>query len=172
MGRMSGLVFRSWIMFALGAMVTLITLSVSVSLSILVPLNHRGYVRRENAVPYIMGAGITTFVDTLLAAALLSNPAAFAVVVAQMVECSAGFSPVLAVRFDLFERDAGHLGVGRERDAQFGDLCTGDCGCSVAVAAAVTAPYRSSHSELEARIRGAICTNSSPQSSSERHYHK
>ena len=56
-----------------GALVTLLTLSVSVSLSVLVPLNHRGYVRRENVIPYIMGAGITTFVDTLLAALLLTQ---------------------------------------------------------------------------------------------------
>lgn len=106
MGRMSALVFRPWIMFALGAIVTLLTLSVSVSLAILVPLSHRGYVRRENVVPYIMGAGITTFVDTLVAALLLSNPDAFAVVLAQMVSVAAVSAAILAVRFDAFERFA------------------------------------------------------------------
>jgi hypothetical protein len=60
-------------------------MSVSVSLSILVPLSHRGFVRRENVVPYIMGANITTFIDTLLAAVLLNNPTAFTIVLVQMV---------------------------------------------------------------------------------------
>ena len=104
MGRMSRLVFRPWIMFALGGLVTLITLSVSVSLSILVPLSHRGYVRRENVIPYIMGAGVTTFVDTLLAAVLLANSVAFAVVLAQMVSVALASAAFLAVRFGLFER--------------------------------------------------------------------
>lgn len=104
MGRMSRLVFRPWVMFGLGALVTLLTLSVSVSLSILVPLNHRGYVRRENVVPYIMGAGITTFIDTLVAAILLANPAAFAVVLAQMASVTLVSAVLLTVHFALFER--------------------------------------------------------------------
>ena len=91
-------------MFALGALVTLVTLSVSVSLSILVPLSHRGYIRRENAAPYIMGAGITTFVDTLVVALLLRNPSALAVVLAQMASVSLVSIVVLAFLFDPFER--------------------------------------------------------------------
>lgn len=104
MGRMSGLVFRPWTMFGLGALVTLVTLSVSVSLSILLPLNHRGYVRRENVVPYIMGAGVTTFVDTLLAAVLLNNSVAFAVVLAQMASVVIVSAAFLALGFSVFER--------------------------------------------------------------------
>lgn len=84
-GRMSRLVYQPWVMFLLGASITLISMSVSVSLSILVPLSHRGFVRRENVIPYIMGANITTFVDTLLAAVLLNNPAAFTVVLIEML---------------------------------------------------------------------------------------
>ncbi len=83
-GRMSRLIYRPWVMFLLGASITLISMSVSVSLSILVPLSNRGFVRRENVIPYIMGANITTFVDTLLAAVLLNNPQAFTVVLAEM----------------------------------------------------------------------------------------
>jgi sodium-dependent phosphate cotransporter len=83
-GRMSHLVYRPIVMFALGALVTLISMSVSLSLSILVPLSDRGFVRRENVIPYIMGANITTFVDTLLAAVLLNNPPAFTVVFVEM----------------------------------------------------------------------------------------
>ena len=56
--------YRPWFMFAVGLGVTVLTLSVSVSLSLLVPLAARGYIRRENVVPYILGANITTFVDT------------------------------------------------------------------------------------------------------------
>lgn len=84
-GRMSRMVYRPWVMFLLGASITLISMSVSVSLSILVPLSQRGFVRRENVIPYIMGANITTFVDTLLAAVLLDNPPAFTVVFVEMV---------------------------------------------------------------------------------------
>ncbi len=78
------LLYRPWVSFLLGALLTSLTLSVSVSLSLLVPLSVRGYVRQENVVPYAMGANITTFVDTLLAAALLANPAAVTVVLVQM----------------------------------------------------------------------------------------
>ncbi len=84
-GRMERLVYKPWVMFLLGAVITLISMSVSVSLSILVPLSHRGFVRRENVIPYIMGANITTFVDTLLAAVLLNNPPAFTVVLVEML---------------------------------------------------------------------------------------
>jgi Na+/phosphate symporter len=60
-------------------------MSVSVSLSILVPLSDRGFIRRENLIPYILGANITTFIDTLLASVLLDNPLAFTIVLVQMV---------------------------------------------------------------------------------------
>jgi solute carrier family 34 (sodium-dependent phosphate cotransporter) len=96
-GRMSRLVYRPWVMFLLGALVTLISMSVSVSLSILVPLSQRGFVRRENVIPYIMGANITTFIDTLLAAVLLDNPPAFTVVLAGMVSITIVSIIVLAL---------------------------------------------------------------------------
>ncbi|MBN1993385.1 MAG: hypothetical protein JW953_11850 [Anaerolineae bacterium] len=96
-GRMSRLVYRPWIMFALGATITLISMSVSVSLSILVPLSNRGFVRRENIIPYIMGANITTFIDTLLAAVLLNNPLAFTIVFVEM--CSITLVSVLILIF-------------------------------------------------------------------------
>ena len=84
-GQVSRLVYRPAVMLALGALVTMVSMSVSLSLSILVPLSDRGFVRRENVIPYIMGANITTFVDTLLAAVLLNNPAAFTVVLVEIV---------------------------------------------------------------------------------------
>ena len=62
-----------WPMFGLGCLVALITLSVSVALTVLVPLVAKGYVKREDILPYIMGANITTLGDTLLAAILLDS---------------------------------------------------------------------------------------------------
>lgn len=92
-GRVSRVVYRPMVMFLLGSLVTLVSMSVSVSLSILVPLSQRGFIRRENVIPYIMGANITTFIDTLLAAVLLDNPDAVTVVLAQMI--SVGISAFL-----------------------------------------------------------------------------
>lgn len=103
-GRMSRLVYRRWVMFALGAAITLISMSVSVSLSILVPLSARGFVRRENVIPYIMGANITTFVDTLLAAVLLNNPPAFTVVFAEMFSITCVSIVILAAGYRRYER--------------------------------------------------------------------
>lgn len=105
-GRVSRLVYQPMIMFLLGSAVTLVSMSVSVSLSILVPLSHRGFVRRENVIPYIMGANITTFIDTLLAAVLLNNPDAVTVVLAEMLGVAISSLILLVVAFRLYERSA------------------------------------------------------------------
>jgi Na+/phosphate symporter len=102
-GRVSRLVYRPWVMFLLGAGVTMISMSVSLSLSILVPLSQRGFVRRENVIPYIMGANITTFVDTLLAAVLLNNPPAFTVVLVEMVSITIVSILILALVYHRYE---------------------------------------------------------------------
>jgi solute carrier family 34 (sodium-dependent phosphate cotransporter) len=83
--RIGSRVYRPMAMFILGAAVTSVTLSVSVSLSILVPLSAKGLVRRENTLPYIMGANITTFIDTLVAALIQGGPAAFTIVLVEMI---------------------------------------------------------------------------------------
>jgi hypothetical protein len=103
-GRVSRLVYKPAVMFLLGAAITLISMSVSVSLSILVPLSHRGFIRRENVIPYIMGANITTFIDTLLAAALLNNPQAVTVVMTQMVGVMLVSLIILLLIFRPYER--------------------------------------------------------------------
>ncbi len=103
-GRMSRLVYRPWVMFLLGASITMISMSVSLSLSILVPLSQRGFVRRENAIPYIMGANITTFIDTLLAAVLLNNPPAFTVVLVEMTSITIISILILALIYRRYER--------------------------------------------------------------------
>ncbi len=71
-------------MFALGLAITAMTLSVSISLTLLIPLSLKSYVRRDNIIPYVMGANISTWVDTLVAALLLENPRAFTIVFTEM----------------------------------------------------------------------------------------
>jgi solute carrier family 34 (sodium-dependent phosphate cotransporter) len=76
---------KKWPMFGLGCLIALVTMSVSVALTVLVPLVTKKYVKREHIFPYIMGANITTLGDTLLAAFLLHSPAAVRVVLASII---------------------------------------------------------------------------------------
>jgi Na+/phosphate symporter len=84
-GRRAEWLKRPWPMFALGCLVATLTLSVSVALTLLVPLASRGYVTRREAIPYIMGANITTLADTLVAAMVLGNAVAVQIVLAQAI---------------------------------------------------------------------------------------
>lgn len=102
--RIDHLTGRPLAMFLLGAAVTSVTMSVSVSLSILVPLAARGVVRREQTLPYIMGANITTFVDTLVAALIVGGPAAFTIVVVEMCSVAALSIAVLIFAYGPFQR--------------------------------------------------------------------
>jgi hypothetical protein len=79
---------RPWPMFALGCVVATLTLSVSVALTLLVPLASRGYITRRESIPYIMGANITTLADTLVAAMILGNPVAVHIVLAEAIAVS------------------------------------------------------------------------------------
>jgi sodium-dependent phosphate cotransporter len=74
---------RPWWMFAFGSLTTLVTQSVSVSLTVLVPLGAKGYLRREEAIPYIMGANVTTLADTLLLAIVIGNVVGIQIVLAE-----------------------------------------------------------------------------------------
>jgi Na+/phosphate symporter len=103
-GRIGRMVYRPWVMFFLGGLVTTISMSVSVSLSILVPLSNRGLIRRENVIPYIMGANITTFIDTLLATLLLDNPTAFTIVLVEMLSVTIVSVIILATGYRHYER--------------------------------------------------------------------
>jgi hypothetical protein len=67
-------------------------------------LSARGFVRRENVIPYIMGANVTTFIDTLLAAVLLDNPVAFTIVFVQMLSIAVVSVIILATIYRRFER--------------------------------------------------------------------
>ena len=98
------LLYRPVVTFGLGLLVTLLTMSVSVSLGLLVPLSVRGYIRRENLVPYIMGCNISTFIDTLVAGLLLRNAGAAVIVLAQMLSVMVVSTVILLFFFGPFER--------------------------------------------------------------------
>lgn len=95
---------RKWAMFGLGCGVCLLTLSVSVALTALVPLVAKGYLRRANVLPYILGANITTLADTLVAAILLGNLDAVRVVVAATASVATMSLLVMALAYPLFRR--------------------------------------------------------------------
>lgn len=98
--RASAFLHRRYAMFVFGLIVTGMTLSVALSLTILVPLTLKGYVRRDNIIPYVMGANIATWIDTLFAALLIDEPRAFTIVFVEMV---AGATVSLAVLVFLYE---------------------------------------------------------------------
>ena len=75
--------------FLVGALITLASTSVSLSIGMLVPLYLRGYVDRREIVPYIMGANITTFIDTLFAAVVLGGNVAVNLVLIEMLSVTA-----------------------------------------------------------------------------------
>lgn len=103
-GNIANAVYRPLVMFGVGALFTSITLSVSVSLTLLVPLASRGYIRRENIVPYIMGANITTFIDTLFASLLLSAPRAFTIVLVEVATVSLFSLLILVAAYRPYQR--------------------------------------------------------------------
>jgi solute carrier family 34 (sodium-dependent phosphate cotransporter) len=76
---------KPWPMFFLGCLAALLTLSVSVAITVLVPLAAKGYVDRREAMPYIMGANITTLADTLVAAMILGRSEGVQVVLAEAI---------------------------------------------------------------------------------------
>lgn len=108
-GDISHVIYRPWVMFGVGGLVTLVSMSVSVSLGLLVPLSQRGLVRRENVVPYIMGANISTFIDTLVAAMLIANQAALAIVLAEMLSLAIVCVIILITVYRYYERGLLHL---------------------------------------------------------------
>ncbi|MGZ4131898.1 MAG: hypothetical protein ACXVWF_02530, partial [Actinomycetota bacterium] len=55
------------------------------ALTVLVPLAVKGYVKRDEALPYIMGANITTLADTLVVAMLQKTPVAAQIVLAEAI---------------------------------------------------------------------------------------
>jgi sodium-dependent phosphate cotransporter len=103
-GAISRVVYRPIVMFLMGLVITALSLSVSISLSILVPLSARGYIKTENAIAYVMGANVSTFIDTLFVALLLNNPEATEVVLVQIISISVVSLFILALLYAPFER--------------------------------------------------------------------
>lgn len=75
---------RRWTAFTIGFVVTGATTSVAFSLGVIVPLYNRQYVRREEIVPYVLGANIGTLLDTLVVAVVLETAAGVAIVLLVM----------------------------------------------------------------------------------------
>lgn len=95
---------RMWPMFLVGCAVTLLTLSVAVSLSVLVPLVAKGHLRRANVIPYIAGANITTLADTLVAAILVGDQDAVRVVVVVTICVATWTILLLATAYPLLRK--------------------------------------------------------------------
>ena len=102
--RASEFLHQRYAMFVFGLIVTGMTLSVSLSLTILVPLTLKGYVKRDNIIPYVMGANIATWIDTLFAALLLGQPRAFTIVFVEMVTGGAVSLTVLVFFYEPYKR--------------------------------------------------------------------
>jgi Na+/phosphate symporter len=102
--RASELLHQRYLMFVFGLIVTGMTLSVSLSLTILVPLTLKGYVKRDSIIPYVMGANIATWIDTLFAALLLDEPRAFTIVFVEMITGAAVSLLVLVVLYSPYQR--------------------------------------------------------------------
>ncbi len=112
------IIYRPAVMFLFGSAMTMIVPSVSVSLGLLVPFSARGYVRRENIIPYIMGANVATFSDTLVASLLVNAPRAFSIVFLQAA--SVGVMSLVVIFFygpyqRVMERALGWLTNDRRR---------------------------------------------------------
>ncbi|MBX0297329.1 sodium:phosphate symporter [Haloarcula nitratireducens] len=71
---------HKWTSFGLGVLITGVTTSVAFSLGVVVPLYNRNYIKRQEIVPYVLGANIGTFFDTIVIAVLLESPQGVAIV--------------------------------------------------------------------------------------------
>ncbi len=78
--------------------------SITVSVGLLVPLHAKGYVRGARLVPYVLGANIAAFSDTLLAALMLGDPRATSVVLTEIVSIAAVSLGILTLGHDSLER--------------------------------------------------------------------
>lgn len=106
-GEASGIrryVYRRWPMFALGAVLTLVSMSVTISLGLLVPLHDQRIVRARHVVPYIMGANITTFVDTLIAAMTMERGGAITIVAVEMGAVTIVSLLILTLAYERYEQ--------------------------------------------------------------------
>lgn len=59
---------NKWVSFGIGLVITGLTTSIAFSLGVIVPLYNRGHIKRDEIIPYILGANIGTLLDTLIVA--------------------------------------------------------------------------------------------------------
>ncbi|HMB50811.1 MAG TPA: sodium:phosphate symporter [Natronoarchaeum rubrum] len=100
-----------WVSFGLGLVVTGLTTSVAFSLGIVVPLYNRGHVKRDEIVPFVLGANVGTLVDTLIVAIALDTAVGALTVVVLLV---VGF--VLSVSVLVFYETYGRIVAAAQRE--------------------------------------------------------
>lgn len=79
-GWVARLLRTRWRAVGVGLGLTAATTSVAFSVGVLVPLYNRGYVTREEAVAYLLGASVGTLADTAVVAVALGSATGLAVV--------------------------------------------------------------------------------------------
>ncbi len=84
-----------WIAFGVGLLLTALTMSTAFSLGVLVPIYNRGYLKREELIPFILGANIGTLIDTVLISLFIDMPGAFQTVLLVMGATTAATVPAL-----------------------------------------------------------------------------
>lgn len=65
-----------WVSFGIGALITLLSTSVALSVGIIVPMYNKGYFKRKEIIPYLMGANLTTMISNIMAAAVIGSEVA------------------------------------------------------------------------------------------------
>lgn len=75
----------TWVSFVVGLLVTGVTTSVAFSLGVIVPLYNRGYIKRDELIPYVLGANLGTLFDTLVVALVLESTLGVVVVLELLV---------------------------------------------------------------------------------------
>jgi sodium-dependent phosphate cotransporter len=96
-----------WVSFGTGLVVTGLTTSVAFSLGVIVPLYNRGHIKRDEIIPYVIGANIGTLVDTLIVAVALDT-AVGVLTVAMLLGISLVVSLVALVFYPVY---AGFIGT-------------------------------------------------------------
>lgn len=86
-----------WIAFGLGALITLVTTSVSLSVGIIVPMYNRGYFKRKEIIPYLMGANLTTMISAIMAAIVIKSALAMQAVLTLTIAVAITTIVVLAL---------------------------------------------------------------------------
>src|SRR5439155_22466457 len=85
-------------------LITLVTISVSVPLTLLVPLTATRQVSRGQAVPYILGANVATMIDNLIISIVTGNPVGVQIVLAEFIAVALVTAVLLAFVYEPLSR--------------------------------------------------------------------